>query len=245
MKKSPKCDTLVENDTETGGFDMNYKGIFFDFDYTLGDSTLPITIGYQKGFAAMGWPEPTVEQVRPTIGMTLMDGYTMLTGDGDPERRREFYHQFQVAVGELAEEAGHTVMVEETRLFPGAAELLTALKEQGVKVAIVSTKLGLTIQRIFAHQGLEHLLDLVVGGKDVARAKPDPEGLNFALDKLGLDRSEVLFCGDTVIDARTAQNGGCDFCAVLNGTTPAEAFDGYPQVHIAPNLAELRRWLGL
>ena len=224
---------------------MNYQGVFFDFDYTLGDSTIPITIGYQKGFAAMGWPEPTVEQVRPTIGMTLQNGYTLLTGDSDPERRQEFYHQFQVAVGELAEEAGRTVMVEETRLFPGAAELLTALKARGVKVAMVSTKLGLTIQRIFAHQGLGHLLDLVVGGSDVTRAKPDPEGLNFALDKLGLDRSRVLFCGDTVIDARTAQNGGCDFCAVLNGTTPGEDFAAYPHVHIAPDLADLRRWLEL
>ena len=224
---------------------MRYKGVFFDFDYTLGDSTVPITLGYQRGFAAMGWPEPTVEQVRPTIGMTLMDGYTMLTGDGDLERQREFYHQFQVAVGELAEEEVRTVMVEETRLFPGAAELLTALKEQGMKAAIVSTKLGLTIHRIFARRGLDHLLDLVVGGKDVARAKPHPEGLNFALDRLGLDRSEVLFCGDTVIDAQTARNGSCDFCAVLNGTTPEEAFAAYPHVHIAPDLAELRRWLGL
>lgn len=224
---------------------MNYKGVFFDFDYTLGDSTLPITAGYRKGFAAMGWPEPTAEQVRPTIGMTLQDGYTMLTGDGDPERRREFYRQFQLAVGELAGEEGRAIMVEETRLFPGAAELLTALKERGVRVAMVSTKLGITIRRIFARQGLDQLPDLVVGGENVSRAKPDPEGLNLALDRLGLERDQVLFCGDTVIDARTARNGGTDFCAVLNGTTPGEAFAAYPHVHIAPDLPELRRWLGL
>ena len=33
----------------------------------------------------------------------------------------------------------------------------------------------------------------------------------------------MLFCGDTVIDAATAQAGGCDFCAVLNGTTKVYA----------------------
>ena len=224
---------------------QKYQGIFFDFDYTLGDSTIAIAIGFRKGFEAMGWPPPTVEQVRPTIGMTLMDSYTMLTGDSDPERQREFYHQFQLAVGELATGDDRRIMVEETRLFPGTAELLTALKEQGVKVAIVSTKLGDTIRQIFAHQGLGQLLDLVVGGKDVSRAKPDPEGLNLALDRLGLARDQVLFCGDTVIDAATARNGGTDFCAVLNGTTPGEAFSAYPHVHIAPDLDELRRWLGL
>ena len=90
---------------------MQYQAICFDFDYTLGDSTVPITIGYQRGLTAMGWPEPTVEQVRPTIGYTLQDGYTMLTGDGDQVRRDEFYHRFQAAVGELALQNGDATMV--------------------------------------------------------------------------------------------------------------------------------------
>ena len=45
------------------------------------------------------------------------------------------------------------------------------------------------------------------------------------------------------IDAGTARNAGVDFAAVLNGTTPAEDFAGYPSVHIAPDLFELRQWL--
>ena len=63
------------------------------------------------------------------------------------------------------------------------------------------------------------------------------------LEKLGLRSEQVLFCGDTVIDAATAQAGGCDFCAVLNGTTKADAFERFPCVHTAPDLAELKRWL--
>lgn len=224
---------------------MQYQGVFFDFDYTLGDSTAPITVGYQKGFQAMGWPAPTQEQVRPTIGMTLMDGYTMLTGDQNPDRRQEFYQQFQLAVGEAAGEGHQRIMVEGTRLFPGAKELLSALKERGIRVAIVSTKLGQTIQRIFAYQGLEDRIDLILGGKDVRRAKPDPEGLNLAMERLGLTREQVLFCGDTVIDASAAKNAGVDFCGVLNGTTPVAAFAEYPHVHIAPDLVELGRWLEL
>ena len=75
--------------------------------------------------------------------------------------------------------------------------------------------------------------------------KPDPEGLLWAMDKLGLKREDVLFCGDTTIDAETAQNAGVDFCAVLNGTTPAEAFSAYPSVHISPDLWDLKSWLGV
>lgn len=59
-----------------------------------------------------------------------------------------------------------------------------------------------------------------MGGRDVKRNKPDPEGLHLAMTKLGLKPEQVLFCGDTVIDAQAAKSAGVDFCAVLNGTTP-------------------------
>ena len=224
---------------------MRYQGIFFDFDYTLGDSTDAIAEGYRRGFAAMGLPEPTVEQVRATVGMRLEDGYTFITGDGDPDRQAEFHRLFMYSVGVKAQGEDRKLMVEGTRLLPGAAELLAALKAAGIPAAIVSTKPGDTIRDIFRHQGRLDLLTLVIGGDEVARYKPDPEGVRLALDRLGLTADRVLFCGDTVIDAATARAGGCDFCAVLNGTTPREAFADYPHVHIADNLDDLKNWLGV
>ena len=224
---------------------MRYQGVFFDFDYTLGDSTDAIAEGYRRGFAVMGWPEPTVEQVRATVGMRLEDGYTFITGDGDPARQTEFHRLFMYSVGVKAQGEDRKLMVEGTRLLPGAVELLAALKEAGIPSAIVSTKPGETIRRIFTHYGHLDLLALVIGGDEVTRYKPDPEGVRLALDRLGLTADRVLFCGDTVIDAATARAGGCDFCAVLNGTTPREAFADYPHVHIADDLSDLQNWLGL
>lgn len=224
---------------------MDYQGVFFDFDYTLGDSTPAIAEGYRRGFAALGLPEPTVEQVRTTVGMRLEDGYAFLTGDRDAARQAAFHHTFATTVGVEARGDDRKLMIEGTVLLPGAVELLGALRRAGVRTAIVSTKPGDTIRQIFQHQGQLKLLDLVVGGDEVSRAKPDPEGLRTALTRLGLTAEQVLFCGDTVIDAATAQAGGCDFCAVLNGTTPGGAFGAYPHVHIAENLAGLQGWLNL
>lgn len=224
---------------------MKYRGIFFDFDYTLGDSTPAILEGYRAGFAAMGWPPPTEEQVRPTVGMTLQDGYTLLTGDREEARRAAFYGHFQRTVGVLAGEEGRRMMVEQTRLFPGCEQLLRGLKEQGLRVAVVSTKMGAIIGDILARNGLSDCVELIVGGGDVSRHKPDPEGLLLACRTLGLTGGEVLFCGDTTIDGETARRGGTDFCAVCNGTTPAAAFASLPHVHLARDLNDLRRWLGL
>ena len=222
---------------------MSYHGVFFDFDYTLGDSTAAIAEGYRLGFLALGLDPPTEEQVRHTVGLTLADGYALLTGDHNPERQEAFYHSFQHTVGVEAGGEGRRLMIEGTTLFPGAVELLQALKDSGRRTAIVSTKPGDTIRRIFEHQGRLDLLDLVVGGDEVHHSKPHPEGLGLALEKLGLSSEQVLFCGDTVIDAATAQAGGCQFCAVLNGTTKAQAFERFPYVHIAQDLDELKNWL--
>ena len=120
-------------------------------------------------------------------------------------------------------------------------ELLRALHGHGVKTAIVSTKRGDTIQYIMERYHLLDQLEFVIGSEDVHAPKPDPQGLNMALERMGLKPEELLFCGDTVLDAGAAKNAG--FCAVLNGTTPAGDFADFHPVHIAPDLFELRQWL--
>lgn len=214
-----------------------FKAVCFDFDYTLGDCTDSIVDGFRHGLTALGWPAPEREAVRATVGYLLEDSYTMLTGDSDPDRQAQFRALFTEAAMERQR--------RETTLFPGAPELLRGLKERGVKTAIVSTKRGDTIQIILERLGLADTVDLVVGSADVQRHKPDPEGLLFALDKLGVGPEDALFCGDTVLDAGAAQNAGTRFAAVLKGVTPAEAFADFRPDHIAPDLWELARWLGL
>ena len=59
---------------------MPYKAVFFDFDYTLGDATDCIVAGFYYAFARLGLPEPEYEAVRYTIGMTLENAYTLLSG---------------------------------------------------------------------------------------------------------------------------------------------------------------------
>ena len=133
----------------------------------------------------------------------------------------------------------------ETILFPGAAELLRALKAQGIKTAIVSTKRGDTIEVILERLGVADTIALVIGSADVKRHKPDPEGLLAAMDRLGVAPEETLFCGDTVLDAGAAQNAGTHFAAVLNGITPAEHFAPYHPDHISPDLWDLAQWLAV
>ena len=218
---------------------MDYKAVFFDFDYTLGDATEAIVAGFQYAFAKMGLPEPEREAVRRTIGMMLEDEYTVLTGDSGPENRARFRKLYTEKAGPL--------QVESTRLFPGAAELLTALHRQGIPAGIVSTKKTGTLRDVLEARGVAHLLTSIVGGDQVSAPKPDPQGLLASVNALGRAPEEVLFCGDTTIDGETARRAGTHFCAVLNGTTGAEEFLAarVPCDHMADSLWDLKQWLGL
>lgn len=218
---------------------MQYQAVFFDFDYTLGDGTEAIVAGFRYAFERMGWPEPGYDEVRRTVGMPLEDEYSFLTGDTDPENRARFRVLYTEKAGPM--------QVETALLCPGAAELLTALSLAGVPVGVVSTKRSDTLRAILEARGVLPLFASITGGDQVKRPKPDPEGLLAAIAARGLTPDQVLYCGDTTIDAQTAQRAGAHFCAVLNGTTGAEDFLAarLPCEHIAPDLWDLKQWLGL
>lgn len=216
---------------------MDYRAVLFDFDFTLADASEAIVAGFRHGFAVMGHPEPRADAVRATIGLPLEDAYTLLSGDQDPDRRKEFRGHFsEVAV---------PMQIEVTKMFPGAEDLLRALKKAGIPAAIVSTKRADTLCRVLDKRALLSLLTAVTGSEMVQRQKPDPEGLCKTIAALGLTPEQVLYCGDTVIDAEAAQRAGAHFCAVLNGTTGREAFAPFPADYIADSLEDLRVWLGL
>lgn len=210
----------------------------FDFDYTLGDATEAIVTGFQYAFARMGLAEPDRESVRTTVGYILEDGYTLLTGDGDPGQRALFRRYYV--------EKANPLQISTTQLFPGARGAAGSPAGTGHP-----RRRGQQQKRLHAARsagapgrGPSALLRYRAGDQ-VARPKPDPEGILAAVAALNLTPDQVLYCGDTILDAQAAQRSGAHFCAVLNGTTPASAFAPYPCDHIAPDLMDLKNWLGL
>lgn len=216
---------------------MELQAVLFDFDYTLGDATDIIVAGFQTAFAQMGLPCPAREDVRRTIGYSLADAYTRLTGDTCQARQARFSALYRAEANPR--------QLTGTRLFPGAAELLRALRAKGIRAGVVSTKRTETLAGVLNRHGVDTLLELICGGDLVSHPKPDPEGLNAALKALELPPDRALFCGDTVLDAGAALAAGMPFCAVLNGTTPAEDFSPFSPVFIADDLWALKAWLGL
>lgn len=208
-----------------------YKAVVFDFDYTLGDSTPGIVKSANYALEKMGWPVQETGAIRRTVGLTLQKTFAVLTGSEDPALGQTYADYFH----EMAAE----VMTDSTTLYPDALPVLAAFRQQGCKTAIVTTKAHRTIQRIVDRFGAGPLLDEVVGGDDVTREKPDPEGLLGVLARFGLEKAELLYVGDSLVDAKTAEAAGIPFAAVLTGTTTAEDFAPWQPVFIGEGLQEV------
>lgn len=208
-----------------------YEAIIFDFDYTLGDSTKGIELSINYGLEKLGRGTRSTEEIRKTIGLSLANTYITLTNRQDETEAGLFAKYFK----EKADE----VMVKHTELYIPAKEVLVKLKERECKVGIVTTKFHYRIDQILSKFNMNDAIDIIVGAEDVKVEKPNPEGLLWAIEHLRVDKRKVLYVGDSLVDAQTAERAGVDFAGVLTGATGKEEFEQYKSVCIAENLYEV------
>ena len=194
--------------------------VIFDFDYTLGDTTNGIVQSTRYALAQMEEEERSYEEIKKTIGLSLSETYKVLTGNMDEARADRFFDLFK----EKADE----VMVDSAELYPGVKEMLVSLREQGYRLGIVTTKFAYRVRNIMKKFDVEDLFDVFIGVGDVTKVKPDPEGLFLAVKRLGVKKEEVLYIGDSYVDAKAAEAAGMKFAGVLTGTTTREEFEKYP-----------------
>ena len=214
-----------------------YQTYLFDFDYTLADSSKGIVMCYRNVLERHVHTGISDEQIKRTIGKTLVDSFAILSGITDTDTL-EIYRK------EYVKEADK-YMTANTRLFPETAEVLTRLKAQGAKIGIISTKYRYRIMELLGHALPQGTIDLIVGGEDVQTPKPSPEGVFIALEKLHTEKASTLYIGDSIVDAETAQAAGTDFAGVLHGTTTgAKRAKKSPKAHTKTDTSSQEKLFG-
>jgi pyrophosphatase PpaX len=97
---------------------------------------------------------------------------------------------------------------DELRICVGVGDVLVALKEQGRKLGIVSAKRRRTVELAFAKVAVGHLFDVVVGGDEHEKQKPEPDLLLLALERLGAQPGDAAYVGDSPFDMQAARAAG-------------------------------------
>ena len=209
----------------------NYDAYLFDFDYTLADSSRGIVGCFRDVLDRAGFPDISDETIKRTIGLTLEEAFSEMTGERDPTILSRWRKEYV--------KAADRIMNSSTKLFDEVPELFSILREKGKKIGIISTKYRYRIEDFLMSHFGELPVDLIIGGEDVKEAKPSPEGIREVMRRLEVNPDKVLYCGDSTVDGATARNAGVDFAGVLHGVTTREELGEFPNVGIVENLLEL------
>ncbi len=196
------------------------RAVLFDFDFTLADSSGGVVICVNHALSRLGLPESPGDAIARTIGLDLTTALAILAGEEQRPRGDEFLEHFRWKADE--------VMVDGTFFLPGAGPVLKTLHAAGYPLGIVSTKGRRRIEAALDRDGLRGTIEVIVGGDDVSRYKPDPEGLNKAAGLMGIPTGQCVYVGDSEVDARAAEAAGMPFIPVLSGTTPSGTLGEYP-----------------
>lgn len=174
----------------------NITTLLFDFDGTLLDTNELIIQSFEQVLNSRYPGQYTREDILPFMGPTLKESFDTVDADLSDVLIQE-YRTWNLA--------NHDRLVKE---FDGVSETLQRLKENGLKMAIVSTKRNNMVMRGLQLMGLEDFFDTVIGLDDVQRPKPDPEPLLLALERLGSKPEEALMIGDNTHDIGGGKNAG-------------------------------------
>lgn len=131
-----------------------YKYCLFDLDGTLTDPKEGICKSAQYGLHKMGIEEPDIDKLEPFIGPPLWDSFMQFYGMSreDADKAVKFYR-----------ERFSTVGLYENEVYDGVADMLDALKDRGVMLAVASSKPTDFVEKILEHFDLARFFDAVVG----------------------------------------------------------------------------------
>lgn len=187
------------------GFDL----VMFDLDGTLVETAPEILDAVNDALRRFSLPEVHQQQVDDWIGHgtleLLVKALAQVTGVEAAVVRTSALLGQIVPVYNLAYNARCGTR---STLYPQVRETLLALREQGVKLAVVTNKESRYTRVVLDAHDISGLFDLVISGDTFPTKKPDPAGVAHALARFGVAPARALFVGDSSIDAATARASG-------------------------------------
>jgi len=102
----------------------------------------------------------------------------------------------------------------ESKLFDKTESLLSALKNKGVKMYILSARDGDQLRKNLEHYNVFHYFEDISGLKDIYAHSKVENGLQL-IENQNIKKDETVMIGDTIHDAEVAKKLGLD-CVLLN-----------------------------
>ena len=175
-----------------------YKACIFDLDGTLTDTLDSLVLSVNETLKEMGLTPITREQCRMFVGSgsrVLLDKALRVSGD---EKALRIEEAMEVYDRIFSVKCTYNVVP-----YHGITELLSALKEMGMKLAVLSNKPdGQAVNVVESIFGKD-TFDWIQGQREGVPKKPDPAAALAIAKAFDAEPSEVFYVGDSDVDIAT------------------------------------------
>ncbi len=169
------------------------KAVIFDFDGTLSNS-IPVVIELLDEVFHELNIDANAKDAESLVGMDAWKIIEQITGIQDRKKVDEIVQNW-------AKKYVEAVLVKDRiELFPDTKEVLSELRNQGLKIGIGTSIISKITQRFLKHYGLHEYIDAFTGADEVERGKPAPDIFQRTAEKLDVRPSETIIVGDAEYD---------------------------------------------
>ena len=187
------------------------RGVIFDLDGTLIDSYGAITESLNHALSSLGEATLPEASVRRMVGHGLEELVEQVLGAARVGDGVRLFRERYAEVG-----------VRGSRALPGVTTTLAELSRRGYRMGVASNKPARFGEEIVRGLGMEPHLPEVLGPDRVEHPKPHREMVDRLLDLLQLERTEVVYVGDMVVDLQTCRNAGVSCWLIASGSCTAD-----------------------
>lgn len=212
------------------------RSILFDLDGTLLDTLDDLANSVNYALRTHHLPERSHTEIRSFLGNGIRN--LMLDAVGRGMSDEAFEPVFQTFRTYYVEHC-----LDKSKPFAGIIDLLKALQQRGITMAVVSNKLHPAVVEL-NERFFKDYITSAVGESATVRRKPNPDAVLAALSELGCSKDESVYVGDSEVDLHTAQNAGMQCMLVLWGFRDEDFLRSLPGASLfAQCPADILSWL--
>jgi phosphoglycolate phosphatase len=181
---------------------VSFDAVIFDLDGTLADTLEDIADAMNRVLGGRGFPVHDYSDYRFLIG----NGMRNLVTQALPVQQRT-EGVIDDCLTWLLHDYARRCLVK-THLYEGVGELLSGLRADDVRLAVLSNKVDNLTRRIVEGLTEPRTFTVVMGARPGVPLKPDPAGALAVARRLGVGPETIAYLGDSSVDMRTAVAAG-------------------------------------
>lgn len=196
---------------------QRYRAVLFDLDGVITDTARFHYEAFRESFKKLGIDiKPLDVYTREgmpsmNIGKSLVEAYGIKVGDEELKRtveeKRDLFRK--MAAGNV-------------KAYKGVPETLAMLRENGVKLGLITGSNRKSVTKVIAEAGLENMFDAIVTSEDTPRGKPFPDPYLQGMKMLGADKEYSVVVENAPLGIKAAKAAGVDYVIAVTTTLPEQ-----------------------